>query len=206
MKEKINIMIADKNPLVRRGLEGLCEDDGRFICRGSFDSGEAFIKAMLESGVRIGVIGWLLPDMRGDEVMQAFHAAGERKRIVVYTGSPHPGIPKRVMALGGFGYCSKSEPPEFLLDTIVDVSHGRISFPYVDVRSLYNDPFADLTNREKELLSALSQGWTNQQIAQRIGISDNTVKFHLKNLYEKLDVNNRAMAVALYMERRQDEH
>jgi two-component system nitrate/nitrite response regulator NarP len=204
MAQPISIMIADKNPLLRRGLEGLCADDGRFVCEGSFDSGEAFIAAMRDSAVEIGVIGWLLPDMRGDEVMKQLHSEGLRKRIVVYTGSSHPDIPKRVMALGGFGFCSKSDPPEFLLDTLADVSHGRISFPYVDVRALYNDPFAGLTRREKELLKALSLGWTNQQIASRYGISGNTVKFHLKNLYEKLDVSNRAMAVALYMDRSRD--
>ena len=54
--------------------------------------------------------------------------------------------------------------------------------------------------RERELLSARAGGWTNQQIASRYGISPNTVKFHLKNLYEKLDVSNRASAVALYFE------
>lgn len=202
MTDKIEFMIADKNPLVRRGLVSLCEDDGRFVCRGCFDSGQEFVDAILDSSVTIGVIGWLLTDMRGDEILKALGSAAPRKRIVVYTGSPHPGIPKRVMALGGFGFCSKSEPPEFLMDTLADVSHGRISFPYIDVRSLYSDPFADLTQRERELLKALSQGWTNLQIARRFGISDNTVKFHLKNLYEKLDVNNRAMAVALYVERK----
>lgn len=205
MEKKVDLLIADKNPLVRRGLVGLCQDDGRFEVRGCFDSGQAFLDAILESDVELGVLGWLLPDMRADEILKHLTAAPQRKKIVVYTGSPHPGIPKRVMALGGFGFCSKSEPPEFLLDTLADVSHGRISFPYIDVRSLYSDPFAELTQRELELLNALSQGWTNLQIARRFGISGNTVKFHLKNLYEKLEVNNRAMAVALYMEHRRDD-
>ncbi|MEQ8442789.1 MAG: response regulator transcription factor [Alphaproteobacteria bacterium] len=203
MANPIDIFVADKNPLVRRGLKALCDEDGRFTCHGCFESGEQFIDAILESDVQIGVIGWLLIDMRGDEVLRKLNAAAARKRIVVYTGSRHPGIPKQVMALGGFGFVSKSEPPEFLLDTLADVSHGRISFPYIDVRSLYNDPFATLTKRERELLKALSEGWTNIQIARRYGISDNTVKFHLKNLYEKLDVSNRAMAVAIYVERQQ---
>ena len=202
MTDKIEFMIADKNPLVRRGLIGMAEDDGRFTCKGDFDSGQEFVSAVLESPVQIGVIGWLITDMRGDEILKALTNAGQDKRIVVYTGSSHPEIPKRVMALGGFGFCSKQEPPEFLFDTLVDVSHGRISFPYVDVRSLYSDPFSALTRRERELLKALSDGSTNSQIGRDLGISDNTVKFHLKNLYDKMGVNNRAKAVALYMERK----
>src|SRR5690606_14559306 len=55
-----------------------------------------------------------------------------------------------------------------------------------------------LTMRKRELLAVLADGWTNLQIATRTGISENTVKYHLKNLYDKLDVRNRAMAVALY--------
>jgi len=57
----------------------------------------------------------------------------------------------------------------------------------------------DLTPRERELLVSLSSGMTNQQMAERAGISLNTVKFHLKNLYEKLGVGNRAQAVTFYM-------
>jgi DNA-binding NarL/FixJ family response regulator len=199
--DPIDFMIADKNPLVRRGLISLCQEDGRFTCGGDFATGQEFLDAFLNGETKIGVTGWLLPDMQATELLKAVRATGLDKRVVVYTGAGHAEIPKRVMALGGFGYCSKSDPPEFLLDTMVDVHHGRISFPYVDVRSLYSDPFAHLTKREMELLTALARGWTNEQIARRYGITANTVKFHLKNLYEKLEVNNRAMAVALYVKR-----
>ena len=89
-----------------------------------------------------------------------------------------------------------------LLETISSVSHGRVCFPYLDIEALSNDPLQVLTTRERELLAALADGWSNLQIASRIGISRNTVKYHLKNLYDKLNVNNRAMAVALYMQRR----
>jgi len=74
-----------------------------------------------------------------------------------------------------------------------------MSLPYIDMQALTSDPLKELTARERELLAALGNGWTNLQIASRIGISLNTVKYHLKNLYDKLGVNNRAMAVALYM-------
>jgi two-component system nitrate/nitrite response regulator NarP len=70
---------------------------------------------------------------------------------------------------------------------------------------LTSDPLKELTARERELLTALANGWTNLQIAARIGISHNTVKYHLKNLYDKLGVNNRAMAVALYMSATKDQ-
>ena len=79
------------------------------------------------------------------------------------------------------------------------VARGRLSLPYVDIDLLNHDPLEGLTARERELLAALANGWTNLQIAARTGITRNTVKYHLKNLYDKLGVSNRAMAVALFM-------
>jgi two-component system nitrate/nitrite response regulator NarP len=72
-------------------------------------------------------------------------------------------------------------------------------FPYVDVRALHACPLASLTPRERELLAALSKGSSNAQLALDFEISVQTVKFHLKNVYEKLGTANRAQAAALYV-------
>ncbi|MEK1928938.1 MAG: LuxR C-terminal-related transcriptional regulator, partial [Pararhizobium sp.] len=74
--------------------------------------------------------------------------------------------------------------------------------PYTVLSKISSTPFQQLTSRESELLGMLANGWTNIQIAARTGISENTVKYHLKNLYDKLEVRNRAMAVALYTKER----
>jgi two-component system nitrate/nitrite response regulator NarP len=103
------------------------------------------------------------------------------------------------MQLGGAGFCLKSESPERLIETILAVSEGRMVFPFMDMSKPGNDPFGLLTGREQELLIALSEGNTNIQIASELEISLNTVKFHLKNLYSKLNVKNRAQAVACYL-------
>ena len=58
-----------------------------------------------------------------------------------------------------------------------------------------------LTRREREVLNALAQGWSNTRISARLGISENTVKYHLKLIYDKLGVPNRATAVAQFMQR-----
>ena len=110
------------------------------------------------------------------------------------------------MVAGGAGSPSADEQ-----ETIRDICRGgsylspRMLSQLVDdfrtrIKSANRMPrFATLTTRERELLGALANGWTNLQISARIGISQNTVKYHLKNLYDKLGVKNRAMAVALYM-------
>ena len=81
-------------------------------------------------------------------------------------------------------------------DIIAEVAAGRMVFPFLDVRKLRQDPMSVLTRRERVLLTSLAQGRTNKELAADLNISLNTVKFHLRNLFEKLSVNNRAQAIA----------
>ncbi len=76
---------------------------------------------------------------------------------------------------------------------------GRMVFPLLDVACLSDDPLRGITPRERELLAALARGRTNTQLARDLDISLNTVKFHHKNIYDKLGASNRADAVARYL-------
>jgi two-component system nitrate/nitrite response regulator NarP len=196
---KARIAIADKNPVVRAGLVDYIARDGRFDVVGVVANGGAFIALCEERPVDIGVIGWALPDMTGADVLNVLKRRNSDTRVIVYTGEPGQGVLRQAVKDGAWGFISKSDEPLVLIETIVTVSRGRLCLPYVDLHSLDKDPLETLTARERELLHALANGWTNLQIAARIGISGNTVKYHLKNLYDKLGVKNRAMAVALFM-------
>ncbi len=198
-------MIADKSPVVRSGLRDFIARDGRFEVLGVHASGSAFIAAVEEEPTDIGIIGWSLPDMNGGEILATLKRRHIPTRIVVYTGEPGKDVLRQSVRLGAWGFISKSDEPSVLVDSIAAVARGRMSLPYVDLQALTTDPFSELTSRERELLTALANGWTNLQIASRIGISRNTVKYHLKNLYDKLGVSNRAMAVALYMQTTMDQ-
>ena len=193
------IAIADKNPVVRTGLVDIIARDGRFLVTSAVSTGAAFLELMEASPVDIAVIGWALPDTTGGDVLAELKKRKSEVRTIVYTGEPGVDVLRRSIKAGAWGFMSKSDEPEVLLETISSVSHGRVSFPYVDMEAASKDPLDVLTVRERELLAALADGWSNLQIATRIGISRNTVKYHLKNLYDKLHVNNRAMAVALFM-------
>lgn len=193
------VIIADKNPVVRAGLEGYIARDGRFRVTGTAPTGGAFLALMEKEPADIAIIGWALPDMTGADILNALKRRQHQTRVIVYTGEPGKEVLRQAVRLGAWGFISKSDEPAVLLDTVATVARGRMSLPYIDLHTLTSDPLGDLTAREHELLVALANGWTNLQIASRTGISRNTVKYHLKNLYDKLGVNNRAMAVALYM-------
>lgn len=195
----IEVVIADKSPLIMGALTQIFSGDERFSLVANASDGERFLEAVDRLAFDVGVIGWVMPYMDGAAVLKAISGRSQAPRIVIYTGDPSPDLPRRAMLLGAAGFCSKREKPETLLATVQAVAEGRMVFPFMDMSKPQADPFGGLTGREHELFGTLAQGLTNAQIAKKVGVSLNTVKFHLKNLYEKLGVSNRAQAVAYYL-------
>lgn len=200
-QEIIDIAIVDKSPIVQSGLRALFEADDRFSVVAVAADGERFMEAVERLSFDIAVIGWEMPYLSGAGVLRALRGQSGAPKIVIYTGSQDLDVPRQAMALGAAGFCHKSDTPERLIETVLAVAAGRMAFPYVDVRELDLNPLAGLTERERQILESLSKGMTNQQLAQDFDISLNTVKFHLKNLYGKMGVENRAQAVAKYLGR-----
>lgn len=122
-------------------------------------------------------------------------------RVIVRLKTLRADLVRDVIQAGAWGCFAESDAPEILLNLLKTVSSGRVSFPFVDFTALRDDPFESLTRREQEVLAALSKGWTNVQISARLGVSENTVKYHLKLIYEKLGVPNRSAAIAQYLNR-----
>ncbi|MBW2716935.1 MAG: response regulator transcription factor [Deltaproteobacteria bacterium] len=186
----ISVVVADKSPLVRAGLQGLLNEDERFEVVGIAENGEQFLTLVDQQSFQVGIVGWVMPGIGGRGVLDSLQDRQDAPRVVIYTGDPSADIPPQAMRLGGAG---------FWLDSVARVAKGQMIFPFVDVRTLHSCPLSSLTPRERELLAALSEGNSNAQLATRFDISIQTVKFHLKNVYEKLGIGNRAQAVALYV-------
>ena len=200
MENRFRVLIAERNPLVVAALADMISRDSRFELVESLQTGKAFLQAAAraETGFDVAVLGWKLSDMDSGEVLSEMQRQGLHARVVIFSNDHDVAILKQCVRLGVQGFCYQFDDPAILFDTLVAVAHGRICIPYVDVSKINDTPLSRLTTRERELLAVLADGWTNLQIAARTGISENTVKYHLKNLYDKLDVRNRAMAVALY--------
>ena len=195
----IRVALADKNPLIHAALKQLLSEDPRFELVHVASSCEEFLRNLDRQPVEVGVIGWIIGPCDGRFILDRIDKLDRPPRIVVYTGDNGSLVPSQVMRHGGAGFVSKSEQPEALLDTIAAVAGGRMVFPYIDVRSIYENPLTTLTRRELEVLSDLAAGRTNKQIARDLGVSLNTVKFHVRNLFQKLGVTSRGQAIAMYL-------
>lgn len=195
----IRVGIADKSPLMRAALQHLFSADQRFAIVSESENSEAFLARVDEIDMDVAIVGWVIPPGDARFLLDHLQTMLKAPRVVVYTGLEGEAVPMQVMAHGGAAFVSKNEEPQHLLDTIEQVATGRMVFPYLDVRQIHANPLATLTKRELEILSSLAAGRTNKEIAAEKNVSTNTVKYHIRNLFEKLGVSNRGQAIALYL-------
>ncbi|MBS1256052.1 MAG: Nitrate/nitrite response regulator protein NarL [Deltaproteobacteria bacterium] len=191
----INLVIADKNSLLVKGLTEMFKQDERFNVRATATDGELFMELVDRVSFDVGIIGWKMPFSDGRQVLTNLRERESSIRVVVYSGA---NVSRQVRSLGGAGFYSKSKPPEGLIDVICQVGQGNSIFPFEKHHAKTNDRISSLTARELDILEVLAQGHSNRKIAKIFEISTNTVKFHLKNIYEKAQVDNRTQAVAFY--------
>ena len=195
----IRVGIADKSPLMRAALKQIFSEDERFQIVSTSENSDEFLQSIENSPLEVAVIGWIIPPGDTRYILDRLQTRKNPPRVVVYTGYESETVPMQVMAHGGAAFVSKNGQPVYLLDTVAQVAAGQMVFPYLDVSQLNANPLTMLTKRELEILSSLAAGHTNKQIAAEKAVSTNTVKYHIRNLFEKLSVSNRGQAIALYL-------
>lgn len=191
--------IADKSPLMQVALKHLFSEDDRFEIVSASANSQTFLKQVEKVAMDVAIVGWVIPPGDARYILDQLQTNTNAPRVIVYTGFESDTVPLQVMAHGGAAFVSKNEDPAYLLDTTAQVAMGRMVFPYMDVKQINANPLTTLTKRELEILSSLAAGRTNKEIAAQKGVSSNTVKYHIKNLFEKLGVSNRGQAIALYL-------
>jgi len=200
-ESRVTVMLADNNPLVLSALSEIFDRDVRFSLVATSSTAEGFMSSAMLVPVRVGIISWALPELGGGKVIELLRAAPNAPRIVVY-GDESIDLARKAMSAGAAGFAARSGSVNALLETCLAVARGQMAFPFLDVRALQEDPIGQLSKRERALLEFLARGLTNRELAREFGVSENTVKFHLSNIFEKLDVKNRAQAISFYYEKR----
>lgn len=193
-----SVIIADPNTIMLQALSDLFERDRRFSLVATSKTAEGFLESCLLVPVEIGIVDWTIPQLGAERLLGILRDRPNAPRIIVYAAPGDQDVPRRAMAAGAAAFLTRDAPEQQLLEVAATVAGGRMVFPFMDVRALKQDPREGLTGREKTMLAALAKGRTNTELATELGISVNTVKFHLRNLYEKLGLRNRSQAIAFH--------
>jgi two-component system nitrate/nitrite response regulator NarP len=196
--EVIEVGLADANPLMLGALSEFFDQDPRFSLVFTAGTAEGFLDVAKTTEIGVGVIDWSLPSLGGQRLIEIMRARALPTKLIVYADGEQGDVPRAAMSAGAAGFCARNEPPERLLSIVTEVAKGQMVFPFLDVRELSRDPIEALTARERLLLQRLSTGLSNKGLAKDLDVSINTIKFHLRNLYEKLAVTSRTQAIALY--------
>ena len=193
----IELILADSNPLVLSAMAEAFEKDGRFSVVATTATAEGFLSLVTRVPVQVAVIDWELPALGGAKLIEVLRDQAYCPKMVVYGENAKDAV-RKAMAAGAAAFAPRSSNIETLLETCESVAAGKMVFPFLDVRTLRDDPIETLSRKERAILEALATGMTNKELSAELEISTNTVKFHLSNIFDKLGVKNRTQAIAFF--------
>ena len=206
MRESIQVLIADDHQLVRQGFAALLSVKPGFEVLGQAQNGAEAVKMAATLKPDIILMDLLMPKMNGIEATREIKQENPEARILIITSFAEDENVYQAIKAGALGYLLKDSSPKELMQAIDDVYHGRMSLhPNIALKLIEelnrpieekatNDP---LTEREVEVLKLVAKGQSNQEIAEKLVVSERTVGAHVSNILNKLHLANRTQA-ALY--------
>ena len=199
---KIRILIADDHPMLREGVAAVIELQPDMILVGEAENGAQAIDSFRRLRPDVTLMDLQMPGLDGVEAITMIRAEFPSARIVVLTTYSGDAKALRALKAGAVGYLLKSSLRKELLDTIRNVYAGRRHL-HTDVANEIAIHAIDepLSEREINVLKLVSIGKANKQIAWELGLSEDTIKAHLKSIFEKLGVSDRTHAVTVAAKR-----
>jgi DNA-binding NarL/FixJ family response regulator len=201
-KQPIRVFSVDDHPLLREGIATLVNNHPDMVLVGEAATGAEAIQEFQQHVPDVTLLDLRLPDMSGIDVLIAIRSEFPEARIVMLTTFEGDVEVQRALQAGARGYLLKNMPPSELLDVIRQVHDGKKRIP-PEIASQLVEHMSDevLTEREVEVLREVADGNRNREIAERLFISEETVKVHIKHIMEKLGANDRTQAVAIGVRR-----
>ncbi len=211
----MRVLLIDDHTLFRSGLETLMERQGIEVAAAVGDGREG-LELASELNPDIVLLDMRMPEMNGLEVLRAMRERGFKMPVVMLTTSNEEHDLVECLRSGAQGYLLKDMEPGELVDALREIQQGKTlvapELAGVLARVVQGEPanggqapgaesrFSELTPRELEILCLLAEGQSNKVIARNLGISDGTVKLHVKAVLRKLDVHSRVEAAVMAVE------
>ncbi len=194
----IRIVLADDHAIVLEGLRALVDGEEDMEVVGSTTRGEEVVELVTRLTPEVVVLDYELGGLRATDIIGTLRAGTDAPRVLVLTAYHDGETIRSVLESGAEGLALKTASPQQTLSAIRQVVDGQLVFPQAARRWLEargaRSGVSELTGREREVWALLAEGLTNVQIAARLSLSENTVKFHVQHLYQKLGVKNRTEA------------
>lgn len=208
----VNVLLIDDHALFRMGLEGLLDKCGINVCA-AVGNGEQGIELAKSLAPDIILLDMRMPNMNGTQVLRKIRSQGIKIPVILLTTSNEERDLIEALRNGAQGYLLKDIEPDELVKSINDVLAGKtVVAPELtpvlakvvqhgsDPSLSKPTPFSELTPREYQILCHLAEGQSNKVIAKNLGISDGTVKLHVKSILRKLGVHSRVEAAVIAVE------
>jgi DNA-binding NarL/FixJ family response regulator len=209
---QIRVVLADDHPIVRDGLRKLLSLEEDIQVVGEASDGREVLQIVQQTEPDVVILDLRMPNLDGLSALQALQQFNKKAKIIILTASEDKNEFVQAMKLGCSGIVLKQTAPELIVKSIRKVYAGEIwldSHTTAAVMRQFASPGdvmggtgktrerSPLSQREREIVSLVAQGYKNKEMAEKMFISEQTVKNHLHNIFDKLGVSDR-LELALY--------
>jgi DNA-binding NarL/FixJ family response regulator len=202
VSQRIRVLMVDDHPLLSEGLAAVIQNQPDMIPVCQASSGGEAIQLFDQYKPDITLMDLRLPDMSGIDAVVTIRSRFPEARFIILTTFAGDAEIQRALEAGARAYLLKTMAPQEMMDVIRQVHAGKRKIPS-EVAAHLAEHYSDerLTGREVDILRQLAGGNRNRDIADRLYISEETVKAHLKHIMEKLHANDRTQAVSIGVRR-----